>query len=154
MSIRVSIGCLSATSQRQRNVRGEAIWNEMLYLPHCVLPAEPSSMPDVFVYLCLGQPKTSNVVAYARLPVCSPLRAWLCVVVWWCVRVDGVFSLTAITWFTHDLSVWYRPRVYCTTSSKWQLLSGYIFEVTPPTTRCGTVRRRWKGGVPWLLLCW
>ena len=69
MSVLVSLGSKSTGTQRQRNVGGEAVWNELLFLPHCVIPAVTAQAADVFVYLCLGKPKLSNAVCFTRISV-------------------------------------------------------------------------------------
>ena len=69
LSVLLSVGSTSTGTQRQRNVRGESVWNELVFLPHVVLPSNPEHAPDIFVYLCAGKPKSTNAVCFARLKV-------------------------------------------------------------------------------------
>ncbi len=54
MHVSVSIGENTFVSQRQENMKGQAVWNQMIRTDDLTMSARPMEVPDVFIKLCVG----------------------------------------------------------------------------------------------------
>ena len=51
MSVRVSVGPVSMTTQRRASDGGEVVWGEVLKHERLTLPRDTAEIPDIFIYI-------------------------------------------------------------------------------------------------------